>query len=184
MWCADTETVILAKVLLRCSAAVCRRWESTRRGYVRGVLVTTLDVRDQELRSLLRTTPNLLRLDVSYCSRLTDAVLMELATLCPRLRRLEVSECAFTGEALLHATLECRDLGAVNARYCPKIQGETLHCVHAVAGSRDTGGDGPGRTTAALLRLGPTDSQDAASWTSDSDSDDAGGGVERAFVPF
>lgn len=103
----------------------------------------TLSLKRTGTASAILQCPRLINLDVSDCTKLSDAGVRAAATACPLLASLDMSNCAYVSdETLREISLVCAGLRSLDASHCPNISLEVCHtlphCVWLVLAVRQT----------------------------------------------
>ncbi|CAM6026920.1 unnamed protein product [Sphagnum balticum] len=82
----------------------------------------TLSLKRTGTASAILQCPQLINLDVSDCTKLSDAGVRAAATACPLLASLDMSNCAYVSdETLREISLVCAGLRSLDASHCPNI---------------------------------------------------------------
>lgn len=93
-----------------------------------------LDLTDAASRLLLRYTPQLQRLDLSYCPLVSDQSINTLTSgLAPqreRLTHLCLTGCTRVSEACLPLLRRCSSLVSVDLRLCPQLSSDSAQVLH------------------------------------------------------
>lgn len=85
-------------------------------------LLDTLSLRQTIIVSVLLQCPRLLSLDVSTCTKLSDAGVRMAATACPALVKLDISQCSYVSdETLREISIACSNLSILDVSHCPNI---------------------------------------------------------------
>ncbi|XP_058108585.1 F-box/LRR-repeat protein 15-like isoform X2 [Magnolia sinica] len=94
---------------------------------VRCPKLETLSLKRSTMAHAILTCPQLLKLDIAACHKLSDAGIRSAATSCPLLASLDMSTCScVSDETLRDIALSCPNLRVLDASYCPNISLESV----------------------------------------------------------
>uniref|UniRef100_A0A3B3Z9C5 F-box domain-containing protein n=1 Tax=Periophthalmus magnuspinnatus TaxID=409849 RepID=A0A3B3Z9C5_9GOBI len=98
-----------------------------------------LELTDATSRLLLRYTPHLQRLDLSYCPLLSDQSIVTLTSglspLRERLTHLSLAGCARLSEQCVPLLRRCSSLQTVDLRCCPQLSSDSAQLLHLPSSS-------------------------------------------------
>ncbi|KAF3790074.1 F-box/LRR-repeat protein 15 [Nymphaea thermarum] len=94
---------------------------------VRCLQLECLSLKRTNVSHAMLNCPQLKKLDIAFCNKLSDAGIRSVATSCPLLTSLNISNCtAVSDETLREVALSCPNLRVLDASYCPNISLESV----------------------------------------------------------